>query len=437
MKLTYLKTTLLSVTLLLFASASKAAENNSTIVKDTSGATKPGAEAIKTNAPADTAWKPIRRLWGLAFGDFYYDAHSDAGGRGSETNYGGVPTYRNSFQFRRLYLGYDYDISKKFTAVVLLASEPNASTSVSGTTSIQNGDNLVDNKMAFYLKYAYIKINDIWPGTSLLLGEQPVNTWALTTETVSAHRWVERTIVDMHKLGNSFDVGAGLQGTFDPTTKNFGYNFIIGNNEQAVLPSAATANTGFYKIFYGDIWAKLLDQHIYLDAYGDYVKTAPATAAIGGQSHNMFKGIAAYSVPVFTIGVEAFTDNITNGVTAVSGTTKTPTNATATGVSIFTYGAIYKDKVGFFARFDTYNPDHDFNQAYTYTVNTNLSSYNPYQKEKFYNAGIDFTPAPSVHLAPNIWLMDFNDQRAPGSTGYLANDHTLVYRLTFYYTFGK
>jgi hypothetical protein len=60
----------------------------------------------------DTTWKPVRRIWGLVFGDLYYNAHADAGNRGAETNYNGVPTYRNAFQFRRIYLGYDYDIDK-------------------------------------------------------------------------------------------------------------------------------------------------------------------------------------------------------------------------------------------------------------------------------------------------------------------------------------
>jgi hypothetical protein len=439
MKLLYFTKSLLVPALLFTVLAANAADGTKTAAKDSSGTDKPAGKTPTQTAVADTSWKPVRRLWGYTFGDFYYDGHSDNGGRGGETNYGGVPSNRNSFQFRRIYLGYDYDINKKFSAVFLLASEPNASTAVANasTATVQNSDNLVDGKMALYIKYAYLKVNDLWPGTNLVLGEQPTDTWALTTEQVWGHRWIERTMADMHKLGNSFDVGAGLQGTFDPTTKNFGYNAIIGTNEQAVLASAATPNTGFYKIFYGDIWGKFLDKHLYLDLYADYVKTAPATYAIGAQSHNMWKALASYSVPVFTFGVEALSDNITNGVTAVSGTTKTPTNATAVGLSLFAYGSIVKDKLGYFARYDTYNPDNDFNTADSYTVNTNLSSYSPYQKEKFYTAGIDYTPIPAIHFSPNVWLMQFSDQRTPTTTGFIPNDHTVVYRLTFFYTFGK
>ena len=339
---------------------------------------KTDVKAGSKSADADTSWKPVRRVWGYAFGDLYYDAHSDQFGRGAETNYAGVPTYRNAFQFRRLYLGYDYDINKKFSATLLLASEPNANTSVSSGTSISNGDNLVDNKMSFYIKYMNLRVRDLWTGTDLVIGEQPTPTWNLSSEQVFNHRWIERTITDFHKLGNSFDVGAGLQGTFDPSSKNFGYNLLVGNNTQAAIGSAASPTTGFYKEFYGDIWGRFLDKHLFIDAYADYARTAQATYAIGGQSHNMYKGLIAYTTPAVTLGVEAFTDQITNGITVVNGSVKTPGNARAEGISFNAYGSIVKDKLGFIARYDTYNPDADFvTGTTTYTVNTNLGSYTP------------------------------------------------------------
>src|ERR1700761_8223810 len=100
--------------------------------------TPAGLHAQSNPPPADTTWKPVRRLWGYAFGDLYYNAHADAANRGGETNYNGVPTYRNAFQFRRVYLGYDYDIDKRFSVELLLASEPSANTAVSGSTTISN-----------------------------------------------------------------------------------------------------------------------------------------------------------------------------------------------------------------------------------------------------------------------------------------------------------
>src|SRR5580698_6008272 len=62
------------------------------------------------------------RIWGYVFGDFYYKSHSDSLNRGGNNQYTGIPQNRNAFQFRRLYLGYDYNISSKFSTELLLAA---------------------------------------------------------------------------------------------------------------------------------------------------------------------------------------------------------------------------------------------------------------------------------------------------------------------------
>jgi hypothetical protein len=434
-------------------------DTNATTVAATTGTTADTKAVVKQEAKAnndakievkapvkaaeDTTWKPQRRLWGYTFGDFYYNAHADAGNRGGETMYNGVPTYRNAFQFRRLYLGYDYEITKKFKAEVLLASEPNANTGVNGSTSIQNGDNLVDGKMAFWVKNFNIRVRDLWNGTDFVIGEMSTPSFALNepgtngpvshSEATWGYRSIEKTITDFHK-NNSYDVGAALQGTFDPATKNFGYVLMVGNNSQASLLTAANANTGFYKIVYGDIWAKFFNQKLYVDIYTDYAKTAAATVVIPGQDHSMWKIFASYSTKPITIGVEAYTQKFASGVTNAG--TKLPEDATATGLSFWVKGPVAKN-LNYFARFDTYNPNTDFNVSDSYSANTNYGSYNPTVKEQFYTAGLDFNPTKNVHFMPNFWLVDYKDQRASSTTGYVAPDHTLVYRFTFYYTFGK
>ncbi|WP_214072414.1 hypothetical protein [Mucilaginibacter sp. dw_454] len=409
---------------------------DSTVTTTTTTA-KPAAKAD----PA--AWVPVRRLWGYAFGDLYFNQHQDAGNRGAETMYNGVPANRNAFQFRRIYLGYDYDINEKFTATVLLASEPNANTGVNGTTSIQNGDNLVDGKMGFFIKNFNLRYKNIWTGTDIVVGEMSTPGFALNdggnapnslSEATWGNRFIEKTITDFHK-NNSYDVGASLQGTFDPNTKNYGYVLMVGNNSTASLLSAANANTGFYKIFYGDLWAKFLDKHLYVDIYGDYAPTAPGTITIGQQNHSMQKIFAAYVDPKFSVGVEAYMQQFKNGVNNT--TTKAVEDSRATGLSVWVKGAIIKDKMSFFARRDGYNPDTKYVDADAYTVNTNYGSYNPTVKETFYTGGLDFTPAPKIHFSPNVWFIQYKDQRPVGTTGYVGDGHNLVYRATFYYTFGK
>jgi hypothetical protein len=386
-------------------------------------------------AVADTAWKPVRKLWGLTFGDFYYDAHADASNRGPETNYNSVPTYRNAFQFRRIYLGYDYDINKKFSVQLLLSSEPSANTPVQANTSIANSDNLADNKLAFFIKLIDLRVKNVWKGTDFVIGEQLTPVTVMLTEKIWGYRSIEKTIADFHRT-NLYDVGGALEGTFDPENRNFGYDVMIGNNTLANLLPAANANTGFYKAFYGDVYAKLLNQTLILDLYADYMKTAPATVVLGGQSHNMIKGFAAYTTPKITFGVEAYTQQIVNGLTNVTAN-KTGENATVEAISLYSHGAIYKNKLGFFARYDSYTPDNDFNASDIYTVNTNFAAYNPFTKEHFITAGLDFSPAKDVHFMPNVWFIQYKDLRDAVTAGYQTDNHVLVYRVTFFYQFGQ
>jgi len=436
----------------------------------------PTVKAAAVAAPADTAFHPQRRLWGYAFGDAYYDQHSPAltSTQGKENNYYQTPTNRNAFQFRRLYLGYDYDINSKFKAEVLLASEPSentvlytTSTSTSAapvTTGVVNGDNLADGRMSFYIKNFNLRTREVWPGTDLVIGEMSTPGFALNeggtnaptslSESTWGYRSIEKTITDFHK-NNSYDVGAALQGTFDPATKNFGYVAMIGDNTQSNLTTVYNAsgalsatnpnpNTGFFKIFYGDIWGKFLDKHLYVDIYADYAKTqsnTPVAATVvsdgvlGTQEHNMFKIFVAYNSTPISVGAEAYTQKFGVGVT--DKTTLTTANVTAQGISLWAKGSINKDKLAWFARYDGYNPDTKFNGANTYTVNTNYSSFDPTEKETFVTAGLDFTPAKNIHFMPNVWFVRYQDQLDKTTAGYLADNHTLVYRMTFFYTFGK
>ena len=463
---------LLAGSMLLGATAS-AQQTTLASVERVAKTTKPDSakEAASDKKAADAAtWTPVRRLWGYSFGDLYYAGHSDPtanSSRGAETMYNGVPTDRNAFQFRRLYLGYDYDIDQHFTAEVLLASEPNANTGVNGSTSIQNGDNLVDNKMGFFIKNFNLRYRNIWNGTDLVFGEMSTPGFALNepgtngptslSESTWAYRSIEKTITDFHK-NNSYDVGAALQGTFDPATKNFGYVFMVGNNTSASLLSAANANSGFFKIFYGDIWGKFLDKkNLYIDLYADYAQTTstvPSASVTDGQinpqSHNMFKIFASYATKPVTLGVEAYTQQVSNAV--INTATKAVENATVNSISVWARGPIVtvKDdasgksftKLGFFARYDNYNPSTNFKSTTVYTTNSGgYASWSPFTKEEFITAGLDFVPQPitagKIHFEPNVWYVSYKDQRDPSLAGYMANDHTLVYRMTVFFTFGK
>ncbi len=395
-------------------------------------------------ADADTTFKPSGKLWGYSFGDFYYAAHTDAANRGAETNYNGVANNRNAFQIRRVYLGYDYNITKKFSAELLLEAAPSANTGTANGTSISNGDNLVDGKMSFYIKNINLRWKGFWTGTDLVIGEMATPAFSLLSEKVWGYRSIEKTVADLHKT-NSYDLGIALQGVFDPKTKNYGYNVMLGNNTGASLLGAGSTapNTGMFKQIYADVYAKFLDQKLIFDVYYDHVQTASTSVvsgvSIGQQAHRMWKGFAAYTTPELTVGIEAYSNKIANGVLTTTtdvSATKGVADATVKAFSAFIRGTIVKNQLGFFARYDGYNPNDAYSTAYTYAKNTNLSSYDPNTKEKFYTLGLDFTPTKNVHFMPNMWLVDYKDLRAAG-TGVPLNDHTLVWRATFFFTFGK
>src|SRR4051812_24422377 len=89
-----------------------------------------------------TEFKPSGRVWGYAFGDYAWKGSNDEKGRGGSNQYTKVPLNANLFQWRRIYLGYDYSLSKKFSTEFLLAAEGNwAEGVVPGT-----GDVLTNNK---------------------------------------------------------------------------------------------------------------------------------------------------------------------------------------------------------------------------------------------------------------------------------------------------
>ena len=369
---------------------------------------------------ADTSFKPSGKLWGYAFGDYYYKAHSDPLNRGGGNQYTGVEKGRNAFQLRRIYLGYTYDISKNFTAEVLLAAEDNVTTS----TGLTSGDLLGDNKLSFYIKLVNLRWKNIWKGTDLVVGQVATPTFSLVTEPIWGYRSVERTVADIRRTP-SFDLGAALQGKFD-NKANFGYNLMVGNG------NGAKPENDKFKWFYGDVFAKFLDKRLVIDLYADYDRLNQTTT--WHHARNMVKGFVAYTTPAFTIAVEAFTNHGKQDVVGLNALGRDTISANAKAISAYLKGAIIKDKLGFFVRADEYNPDVNYNNNIYTSYKGLTGNYEPNNKELFFTAGIDFTPVKNVHFIPNVWYNRYTSNQS-ALTGSAYRDHDLVYRLTFHFVY--
>lgn len=352
-----------------------------------------------------SGFTPSGKIVGQLFGDYYWKAHADTLLRGS-TQYAALPNGSNAFEFRRIYLGYDYQFSPKISAEVMAAYESN----------LDAGGN-----RTFYVKYAYVKVKDIYTNADLFVGAIKTPTYSLVEEDVWTYRSLERTITDMRGFGKSNDVGISLNGRFD-AAGNYGYNLMIGNG------TATKPETNIFKKFYGEVYGKFANQHIILDVSSDYERSQ--LWFNDDMSKTTIKGFAAYTSTPITVGVTYVTQMQQNGEIATDAAKVHDTSTEEPmGLSAFVRGQIVPGKLGFFARFDTYTPDQNYNNADTYN-----KGYLGGLQENFILAGLDFTPLKNVHFMPNVWIDTYHSQ-ANGVSGRIANDQDIVARVTLFYKF--
>src|SRR5699024_8082137 len=233
------------------------------------------------------------------------------------------------------------------------------------------------------------------------------------------YRAVERTLADFHGSPSS-DLGIGLNGAFDESNK-FGYSVMVGNGR------SMHAWGDRLKKFYGSLYAKFFDKHLWVNLYGDYERLHWEKGY--QQSMQMWKGLIAYKSDFFTIGVEAYTQNLRNSSLQGQAINRDTIDTRNFAFSSFITGEILPGKLGFFTRFDYYNPFLDI-QKKEIPLSSLIDEYDPENKNIFITAGLDYQPVRNVHIMPNIWRNAFK------STANISNrDSDLVYRLTFFYEF--
>lgn len=368
----------------------------------------------RSQAPDTSLFKPHGHLSGYMFGDYYYKAHADSLNRGGSNQYTGIPAGRNAFQFRRIYLGYDYAISPTFSAQLLLAAE-----------DARNATR--DGKYTFYIKYANLRWKNIFPRADLVIGQTATPAFSHVSDKIWSYRSVERTITDIRRMP-SYDFGLALEGTFDEEG-NYGYNLMAGNG------SGASPEADKYKRFYGEAYAKFFQQKLVLDIFADYGRESWQPGFHHAQS--MLKGFIAYTTPAITIGTEAFVNHLQDGeaVAPVNNPLGADTvSGRAIGISTFVRGRLVKDKLGFFARWDYFNPNTRYDGSGKSSYTGLSAHYDPDNREQFITAGLDITPVKNVHFIPNIWYNSYTNQ-VDNLSGSLHRDYDLVYRLTFYFIY--
>ncbi len=375
-----------------------------TLAFNVNGQTTPSTTTDQTQQAEKPEFKPSGNVWGYTFGDYYYMQHEDAlgyGGTQYATKANGV---QNAFDFRRIYLGYDYNISENFSTQVLLANESDAKDILSAGAI----------ERTFYIKAANVKWKNFVKNNDLIIGQQSTPIFATISEGVWGYRSIEKTVGDMRGLGNSNDVGIAIQGKLNDKG-DYGYNLMVGNG------NGASPEVDKYKKFYGEVYAKFLDQKIVVELSGTDEPNFNPTE----KTKTTFHGFLAYNTNPLAVGFEIIGQTQKNAETdtTTGSKTKVVKNAAPMGMSFFVRGQIIKEKLNFFARYDNYNPDGNIKKNDLYT--------SKYYTENFITAGLDYTPNKKVHLMPNIWYDGYSNMLAKGT----SSDHDMALRLTFWYIF--
>lgn len=193
---------------------------------------------------------------GYMFGDYYYVASHH------NNDYKG----RNGLWFRRIYFSYNPKLTEKIKMRLRLEmSSP--------------GDFDEKAKMTPVVKDAWLKA-DLGGGHNLVFGIVSTPTWGSNVEDVWGYRSLEKTPLDLMKMGSSRDFGIGLQGDLDKSG-TVSYNILFGNG------SSNKSETNKGKKVYGSLAFKPV-KGLLLEAYGDYETTKDK------KNYYIYQGFAAY-----------------------------------------------------------------------------------------------------------------------------------------------
>ena len=358
-------------------------------------------------------FKPSGKIWGYAFGDYAFKLHADSALRGKQ-QYSGLPKNYNSFNLRRVYLGYDYQFTSNISSQFLLAHESGMESNPASTNSLADGNRGV------YIKAMNLRFKNIIPRATIVVGQQSTPTFATLAEGLWGYRSIEKTIADMRGVSSSTDLGLGVFGKIGKN-ENVGYEILVGNSNGAKLENNK------YKKIYTSLYFYLLNKKLVIQGNYEHDRTAASPLK---QDINNFKAYAAYHTTTTTFAVEAFRQLKTNNAMYLDGVNSLYSDVTPSGISFYVTQTLTPDKLRIFARYDIYNPDNKYDSKLNYA-----SGYNT-TKESFATVGLDFLPYKNIHIMPNLWYNNYGS-RIPGATGNLKSDYDLEARVTLYFLFNK
>jgi hypothetical protein len=356
---------------------------------------------------------------GYVFGDYYYNILRDNGTLLNSASNSAAPggTAMQAFQFRRIYLTYDNDISEQFIARFRLEADQGA-----GTSTAPQNDALNSGKIGVFVKDAYLKWKNIFSGSDLIFGVQPTPANDVS-ESVWGYRSLEKTITDLRGAVDTRDMGLTLRGKITGDGM-LNYWVMFGNGAGVARPESDK-----YKRYYAHLQIKPTEKiqaTLYID-YKDVPDIINSYTKINiGNSTVTTAFFLGYSEPMsYNIGAEAFIQSASNALKDTIA--KSYSSKSSFCFSVFgSYNII--PELAIIARYDNFNPSTDDKGKDPVVVTSAVANGN--LSRNYIIVGLSWKVDKNVSIIPNILYETYE-----GPAGRGEPDPSVTARMTVQYVF--
>ncbi|MFQ5930155.1 MAG: porin [Acidobacteriota bacterium] len=310
---------------------------------------------------------------GYLFGDYYWVG----------ANHDNSLEDQNGFWIRRIYLTFDKPLTETIDA--RLRFEMNSA-----------GDFRSRSKLDPFVKDAYVR----WKfsgGHQAYIGLSSTPTWDVV-EKVWGYRSVEKTALDLQKMGSSRDLGVAFKGSLD-SGKKVRYHFMLANGSGTRSEIDEGKKTLFSLGFYPT-------DSVILEFYSDY-DNRPQNA-----DRRTFQGFLAYQREWGRLGVQ-YAHQIRDGTPDLK-------------LDALSFFGVYKlsPRVSLFGRYDRmFDPNPE-------GAKISYIPFDPSAKSHLFLGGIDLKVCEEFSLMPNVEVVRYDklgDGTRPGTD--------FIPRVTFFYRF--
>lgn len=332
------------------------------------------AQAVVPTPAQDTPKSdPGIKISGYVFGDYYWAAASHDESLKD----------RNGFWFRRIYLTFDKEMTERLD--MRLRFEMNSA-----------GDFTSDQRLEPFAKDAWVS----WRFSDqhqTYLGLSPTPTWNVV-ESFWSYRSLEKTVLDLQRMGAARDLGLAFKGSLGSTRK-VRYHFMVGNGSSIRGETDRGKGTLASLVYYPN-------DSIILEFYSDYDQR-PEQA-----DRNTYHAFLGYKRDWGRLGFQY-------GHQKRKGDSKVDLDV----LSFFGFVNV-SPKVTLIGRYDRmFDPNPE-------GANIPYLPIDPTAKFHFFLTGIDWKVTEEFSLLPNIQVVRY-DQREDGTRP--ATD--VIPRVTFFYRF--